>query len=172
MPPLNEDQFVQQIVHHQAAIYRFIAGLLPGAADVEDAFQETTLVLWRERQQYDPDRPFKPWAFAIARNIIRNHLRKSRQFAFGSDLLEQLIAERSEAEEDLSGRREALSRCIDRLSAADRDLVRRCYGGTERIQRVAASTGRTPNAVYLQLRRIRHVLLDCVTAALGREAAP
>lgn len=79
--------------------------------------------------------------------------------------------ERTDAEEDISGRREALSRCIDRLSPADRDLVRRCYRGTERIQRVAASTGRTPNAVYLQLRRIRHALLDCITATLGPEAA-
>lgn len=39
---------------------------LSGAAEAEDAVQDTLLTLHRVRATYDPERPFRPWIAAIA----------------------------------------------------------------------------------------------------------
>ena len=48
----------------------------------EDLLQETFLQLHRARASYEPGRPVRPWAFAIARNVVlmsrRSWARRSR----------------------------------------------------------------------------------------------
>jgi RNA polymerase sigma-70 factor, ECF subfamily len=43
---------------------RLVAGRV---ADVEDLVQETLLAIHVRRHTYDPDQPFTPWVYAIAR---------------------------------------------------------------------------------------------------------
>lgn len=50
-------------------------------ADIEDLVQDVLLAVHAVRATYDPDRPFLPWLFAIARNraadMARRHARRS-----------------------------------------------------------------------------------------------
>jgi RNA polymerase sigma-70 factor (ECF subfamily) len=55
-------------------IHAVAASYLSEPADVEDAAQETFLRALRGIEGYDPDRPFAPWLYQIARNAARNHL--------------------------------------------------------------------------------------------------
>lgn len=59
--------------HHDALIgylYRMCGGKRPLA---EDLAQETFLRVLRSIDQYDHLRPFKPWLYAIATNLVRSH---------------------------------------------------------------------------------------------------
>ena len=67
MGPLNSDQFMELFVTAQSQVYGYIATLLPNRADADDLFQQTSLVLWRKREQYDPSRAFLSWALASRR---------------------------------------------------------------------------------------------------------
>ena len=60
---------------------RYLAKDLRNGHDIEDVLQETLLALHRGRHSYDPNRPFEPWLFAIARNTKTDFLRRviSRQ---------------------------------------------------------------------------------------------
>src|SRR5580700_9037517 len=50
---------------------------LGGAADVEDLVQETLLAIHVKRHTFDRSLPFTPWAYAIARYKLLDHLRRS-----------------------------------------------------------------------------------------------
>lgn len=49
-----------------------------GAAEVEDLVQETLIALHKRRSSYQPERPFTPWLYAIARHKLIDHLRARR----------------------------------------------------------------------------------------------
>ncbi len=61
---------------------RLGAVLRRGGLDREEAqelLQQTFLVVWRSRRDYDPTRPFAPWATTIALNLKRDRLRRHRR---------------------------------------------------------------------------------------------
>ncbi len=67
-----------------AELLRVLGGYLRGhfarrlgtAADVEDLVQETLLAIHVKRHTFDRSLPFSPWAYAIARYKLLDHLRK------------------------------------------------------------------------------------------------
>ena len=63
----------------------------------------------------------------------------------------------------------AMFGCLERLRAADRELIFRRYGQGLSVQDLATSTGRTVEAIYKSLKRTRVVMLLCVERALKKE---
>jgi RNA polymerase sigma-70 factor (ECF subfamily) len=54
----------------------FARRLASGAGDVEDLVQEALLAIHLKRATFDPRYDFSPWAFAIARYKLVDHLRR------------------------------------------------------------------------------------------------
>ena len=48
-----------------------------GATAAEDLVQDTFLEIHRSRRSYRPPLPVRPWAFGLARNVLRRHRRSS-----------------------------------------------------------------------------------------------
>jgi RNA polymerase sigma-70 factor (ECF subfamily) len=95
-----------------------------GSTDLAaDLYQELFLRLHRARGDYDPARPFAPWFFQIARNLLFDALRRSgrvREVPIADELLgpgerepgsEHRIAESEQADE-LLGRLSDLERYV------------------------------------------------------------
>jgi len=53
----------------------FLAKRLNMAAELDDLMQEILISIHKARHTYDGERPFKPWAYAIARYRLQDHLR-------------------------------------------------------------------------------------------------
>jgi RNA polymerase sigma-70 factor (ECF subfamily) len=68
------DALEQLVRRYVRPIHGVAASYLSEPADVEDAAQETFLRALRAIEGYDPDRPFAPWLYQIARNVARNYL--------------------------------------------------------------------------------------------------
>ncbi len=49
--------------------------MLGDPAAAEEALQETFLRAWRAADRYDPDRPLRPWLFAILRHVVVDEMR-------------------------------------------------------------------------------------------------
>lgn len=47
---------------------------------VDDVYQEILLTFHRARHSYQPDRPFAPWFFTVARNALLDALGRNRKF--------------------------------------------------------------------------------------------
>ena len=70
----DEDALEQLVRRYLRRINVIASSYLAEHADVEDATQETLLRALRAIESYDPERPFAPWLYQIARNVARNHV--------------------------------------------------------------------------------------------------
>jgi len=57
-------------------VYGLAYSMLGNTSDAEDATQEAILRAWRHLDQYDRIHPFQNWLLAIARNHIKDFLRR------------------------------------------------------------------------------------------------
>jgi RNA polymerase sigma-70 factor (ECF subfamily) len=174
--PESDERFVALLLANQNRIFRFLVTLVPCRSDAEDLLQQTCLMLWQSREKFDPAAgEFASWACAIAHNQVRNFRRRevTRQQAharLSEDVVESLMATRSEHGALLDEWHRALAHCLERLTPHQRALVEESYGGSS-LKSAAAGAGRTPNALYKLLRHIRGVLHDCIQKTL-REGGP
>ena len=152
-------------------LLRYVLTLLPDRSQAEDVIQEIARLLWQKREEYDPSKPFFPWARGFARFEVLMVLRRRavRGKYFSEQLVEQLAEERVAQEEQLSARREALNGCMQKLDEASRELLMLRYGREVSMQQLAKEQGKSPNALYLTLHRIRQTLTDCVNRTLRVE---
>ena len=68
--------FVGRLVNsYQAARIRALVN--PTAADADDLYQETTVRLWEQFPDYDPEQEFGAWACTIAYYMVLAHRKKS-----------------------------------------------------------------------------------------------
>lgn len=163
-------EFAVQMTQCQRRLHAFILSAVWNPADADDVLQETNLVLWQKASDFDPERPFLPWAMRFAHLQVMAWL-KSRQrqrVVFDDDLVRLLAAEAC-AEPLFDPRRTALGTCLQKLQPLQRDLVMRRYEPDGSVNAMAAAAGITPKAISDRLRRIRQMLLDCINRAIAEE---
>ena len=74
-PAAFEQLFARHAPRLGGALRR--GGLSP--EDARELLQQTFLIVWRARLDYDPQRPFRPWVTTIALNLKRDALRRERR---------------------------------------------------------------------------------------------
>lgn len=162
-------QFTSLYTAHRKSIEVYLRTLLPTATDVEDVFQETSLVLWREFPAFKIGTNFAAWAYKIAFNRVRAW--RTRQSREGKRLSATLTLEISD--ELISGqhlydaRLAVLSGCIQALKPHHRELLCRRYERGESVESLARSMGQSEEAIYKMLSRIRRQLFESVTCQVA-----
>jgi RNA polymerase sigma-70 factor (ECF subfamily) len=170
MTPERMSQFVERLTEAQSALYGFLHTLLPGDPHLADVLQETNRVLWRKAADYDPKRPFLPWALTVARfEVLAHRKRLARDRLVFDEALVGQIAEDYERLSARDGALQALERCLQKLPVHQRALVDQRYVHGESVNEIAARQGRAANAVSALLYRIRGLLAECVDRTLARE---
>jgi RNA polymerase sigma-70 factor (ECF subfamily) len=61
----------QLLERYERPLFSYLARMLGGVGDAEDAYQEVCLRLLRSADTYDPARPVRPWLYTIATNVCR-----------------------------------------------------------------------------------------------------
>ena len=84
---IQQAEFVGQITRHQSMLRAYIISLMPGMDGVDDVLQETNIVLWEKRSNYQPGTNFRAWACAIARLEVKTQRRK--MLRLGKSLLDE-----------------------------------------------------------------------------------
>ncbi|QNN21915.1 sigma-70 family RNA polymerase sigma factor [Planctomycetales bacterium ZRK34] len=170
--PNDLERFVQLLTDHQSRLWAFILAVVGKADLAQEIFQETNLVLWRKAGQYDPSRPFGPWAKAIARHqILAARERVSRdRLIFDADVMDRIASRCMDESEPNDARQLALVDCITKLSADHRALLDRRYRAQQSVQCLAAESNRSPRGLAVTLHRIRRLLADCIDTKLARGA--
>jgi RNA polymerase sigma-70 factor (ECF subfamily) len=164
-------EFAVQMTQCQRRLHAFIISMVWNSADADDLLQQTNLVLWEKAAEFDPARPFLPWAMRFAQLQVMAWLKtRQRQRLVFDDELVRAFAVDVAAEPAFDARRTALAACLQKLKQPQRDLVMRRYEPNGSVNAMAAAVGITPKAVSDRLRRIRQTLLDCVSKSLAAEA--
>jgi RNA polymerase sigma-70 factor (ECF subfamily) len=171
------EAFLELARPHLASLRALIAGFAPpGQAvwDYDDIAQEALVEAFRSGRNFDPARgDFKAWLRGVARNGIRRawqeaarNRRRAEQAAFAAA---RAAAERDLARDlDADPVLEALDRCLAGLPERGAAIVRAHYGEGLGAAEIARRFGLTPNAVYVELYRLRRALRQCVEGRLGR----
>lgn len=156
----------------------FVTSLLPNWEGVDEVMQETSLVMWRKFDQFDPDRPnskFIDWAFMIARYEVLRYRRKKAtdRLVFSEDVYELLASEAAEmaAERNPERQLKALKVCTAKLAPGQRDLLQTSYADGVSIKQAAETVGRTPTGLYKALARIRRNLRRCIELTISEASA-
>jgi RNA polymerase sigma-70 factor (ECF subfamily) len=168
-------EFVEHLRQNRARLFGYVNSLVHDLNHADDLYQQTALILWVKFDEFDRQRSFFSWACGVARLQFANFVRsRSRQPLYFGDHLSALLAETQDemSDEELEGRREALSRCIEKLPEADRRLLTESYQGAKGAHGAAERRGRSVRSIYNSLRRIRRALYECITRALAWESRP
>lgn len=165
------EQVVRLLCAHQEQIYRYVFALMPNEQDAKDVVQETCVALCRKFEEYDPSRPFLPWAFRFAHlEVLKLRQRNHRSgISLGEDILELLARERDEQQEMLDARLKALEDCLRELPAADAGLIQGRYHARLTIDQLAAQVEMSHRTLFRNLERVRRLLYDCITRRLATE---
>lgn len=165
------ETFVRQLTESQTRLYGYVYSLLGDHSRTADVVQETNLVLWRKLDEFDPDKPFLPWAYAVARFQVMAHLRdrKRDRLLLDAELAETLSGESQRQAERMESVRTALRACVGLLTPENRKLIERRYVRSVPVAEVAAAAERTVGATKVALLRIRRQLADCVQKRIAAE---
>ncbi|MCE9556963.1 MAG: sigma-70 family RNA polymerase sigma factor [Planctomycetes bacterium] len=160
--------FAERFIRSQDRVFAFIVTQLPHWQDAEDVFQQSSLVLWKKREEYDPQRDFVRWACGIAFNEVRNFRQKRNPAGISlSDEMAQVIADLTlDSQAEQSEELEALAACIEKLPAEQQELLKRSYSGRQTIRELASLLETTADALYIKVRRIRQTVLRCIQRTL------
>ena len=164
----QHDRFLRLYAEHEVALHTFVRSLLPTRQEASEVMQEVIVALW---QGFNLAEEFRPWAFGVARNQVRMHLRRRMRdrHVFDDELVNRLadmaLAHGAQQLTD----REALEGCLQKLPAAQKELVLTAYTKGIRMDDLAQRRGQTPMSLYKLLHRIRQGLLECVERTLAQE---
>ena len=164
-PPMTHETFMRLFLQSERELLRYVMAIVPNVTDARDVVQDTALALWREIDKYDPERPFIPWACRFALNEARMFLRKDarrRRRCLAEDVVHLLEERRVEVADELDSRRRYLASCLEALPERSRSVVQGYYFDDETVEALAARLGRTVDAVYKALQRVRHALHECI----------
>ena len=162
---MNDNLFAGLVKEHQASLRVFVRSLGVEPDWVDDLAQDAFVVACREMGSYDPERDFGKWLRGIARNLVRNELRKQGRHRriLHEDLSRHLMefSEQEESRFDVS-QVSALRDCVEQLPNRSRELVHsRYYEGwnasilADKFEMKAATIRQT-------LLRIRRQLYQCI----------
>ncbi len=162
---MDDNLFVRLVEEHQASLRVFVRSLGVEPDWVDDLAQDAFVVAYREMGSYDPERDFGKWLRGIARNLVRNELRKQgRHRRILHEGLSQYLLECSEQEEDQfeAGHVSALRDCVEQLPNRSRELIHSRYFEGWNASILADKFEMKAATIRQTLLRIRRQLYQCI----------
>ncbi len=135
-------------------------------ASADDLAQDVFVTAYLKLKNFRGESTFEIWLRGIARNHLRNFLRKHREEALGgSDELQALLdrsCDRWEETESTNGRLQALRDCLERLPEQAKKLLEKRYIQGCSVREISKETGKGYSALAMQLHRMREQLAVCI----------
>ena len=174
-PPADAEKtrlFLRLFLENQRRFYAYVLTLVPNRADADDVIQEVSYVLWEKFDDRHPPSDFAAWGCRIAYFKVLDLFKKQRRshVRFSPEALEHLAETATEQAGtlQLDERRAALGGCLEKLSRRDRELLNLRFADGSTTESTAQAVGRSVDAVYKALSRIRQGLFDCISRSLIR----
>ena len=169
---LSEQDFLALLVKHEPAFRAYARSIVPDWDLVDEALQEASVVMWQKRGQLESTDGFLPWARVILRFKCLRQVEKLRsQRSLLSEEVLAVLADRGESRsaDTIAARGRALHDCMQQFSAEHRELLLAPHSSTTSVVQLAEHRGKTPNALYKLLTKLRDQLADCIRLKLAVE---
>jgi RNA polymerase sigma-70 factor, ECF subfamily len=167
----QHDAFLRLFTVNEPSVRAFVRSLVPTSTDANDVLQEVAIELWRKFSQYDPAKDFRGWAFGIAKMKVLSWQRDRGRdrHIFDVEVTELLAKQVEQSQDCLESQREALRRCVQKLSNAQQQMLDAAYAPGSQIKDKAKTFGQSVGTFYKRLHRIRVQLVECTRRVLAEE---
>jgi RNA polymerase sigma-70 factor, ECF subfamily len=168
------DRFVSLYAGCQRQLYVYVRSQVQSASDCDDVIQNLGLALWEKFDTYRPEESFLRWAFGVARLEVLKHRQKQTHWPLGLreellDLVDKETLEISETADILS---DALRKCVDKLSAWSRVVLKQRFEVGNSVHEIAQRFDRSDRTIYQTLQGIYKALYDCVQSEVPGRTSP
>src|SRR5262245_62084987 len=171
--PVSQGHIARLLMQHRTALYGYIFACVRNHDDAEDILQNVSVAVTESVERLTNEAGFWPWAREIARRRVLEHRRSAgRERVLDPELVQRLAEAAAQVEEDrtASVHRQALLGCLDLLPVESRQLIVMRYDGTTDASGLAARFGRSVQAIYAMVKRIKQILRECVERRLRVDA--
>jgi len=166
----DHERFTRLLLESEPVMLRAIMVVVPNRADAREIMQETAVALWRQFASYDSRRPFVNWAMGFARIETRRFLARQKRRAQLSEQAMEVLERELEGDTSFAGAIERhLATCMRKLTEKQRGLIQGYYHENRDVGWLAENGGRTVEAVYKAIQRIRRDLQECIERQLKKE---
>jgi RNA polymerase sigma-70 factor (ECF subfamily) len=142
-----------------------------GTADrLARALQECKVTLWKNFSSFTPGTNFRAWARTIALHQVLNYRRSEQRrpwSAADQAFIESIAGEIERRGDQLERQIDGLRACLRKLPEPHRAIVLSRYYADRSVDEIALQSGRTTEAVYRLLSRIRAMLNECIHRQLA-----
>lgn len=169
MNSLSEGDFMRLLMRNEPALRAYSRSMLPDWHTVDEVIQEASITLWEKFGQLRNEEGFLPWAKVIVRFKCLSAVSKKRRdrHVFSDGVLELLAEEAAALDaEQHEAAQCALRKCLENFSQPHQELLLAPYSGEGRVKTIAEESGKSANALYKLLGRLRDKLSDCVHSNL------
>ncbi|HUT13418.1 MAG TPA: sigma-70 family RNA polymerase sigma factor [Thermoguttaceae bacterium] len=166
-------EFYEEIIRrYQQDVLQVVSGLLYDRGPAEDLVQEVFVSAYFALARFQTQSDFRPWIRTIARNAVREELRKKARYdrrlrTYGEMFGTRLADDGGAAlhEETLA---ESLRRCVDRLPDRQATAIRLRYDQGETIEAIATTFGTSNGAIRNLLCHARASLRECTQREMNQ----
>ena len=163
---IGADRFDDLVRTHLSWVRGYFRSRLRDWSSADDLAQDVFVTAFTKRKDFRGDSPVEYWLRGIARNHLRNFLRKHREEAVGvGEELEAMMDRKSESWDNQGGashRVDSLQQCLERLPEGTRQLLEARYVQGFSIREMSAKSGKGYSALAMQIHRLRELLLECI----------
>jgi RNA polymerase sigma-70 factor (ECF subfamily) len=160
--------FAALVELYQNTVYGFLRARLIEPADAEDLCQEVFLRCYLGREKLSRAAAVGPWLIGIARNLLREHVRRvqRRKEVAWTELCLELDALAGEHKQHHDQALAHLPACLDSLGQSAREAIDLRYRGQHRMAQIGLVLKRSEGAVKLLVHRARAALRNCLDRKL------
>lgn len=157
---------------YQADVWRTVAFAMRNFQATEDLVQQAFVNAYLKLDRFDPSRDFGPWLRTIARNLVKEELRrqsrKSRHMeAYWQDW-ETNMNDIQTADQHEAALNSALSDCRAKLSEPAQKALELRYEHAMNFEELARHLGRTTAGARQLLQRARLLLRACIEERMAQ----
>nr|WP_315593773.1 sigma-70 family RNA polymerase sigma factor [uncultured Cupriavidus sp.] len=161
----DQHAFGQLVQRHGHALAQAARSFGIPETDIDDVVQDTFIAAWHALDDFDDEKPFRPWLFRIGLNKMRDlyRFRRVRHFFFGaSDVNDAAFAESAPTdapgpEREIGARRELaqINKILGQLDRASREVIILTSFVEMSHAEAAAALNISPKAVESRVARAR-----------------
>lgn len=160
----TDSQIIDLMTEYQSKLFAYIYSQTTDPEATQEILQETNIVIWKKREQFEFGTSFNAWSQSIAYFQIKAFRQKRRRdrLVFDDEVMDRMSDKAEELEEKYDIRKEKLKVCIGKLKERYRHIVKKRYQDGISVNRIAEEEGIPANTVTQSLFRVRQKLIECV----------
>lgn len=169
-PHEHGEAFLRLLASHERWLAAYVYSLVSRQSDADDILQECKVVMWKKFSTFAQGTNFRAWARTIALHQVLNYRRSEQRKPFSpldQEFIEAVAGEIERRGDQLERKADGLRDCLRKLPEAHRAVVVARYYDERTIEEIAAQSGRTTEAIYRLLSRIRVALNACIDRHLA-----